>query len=623
MALNIDEIRKTMQNPEKIRNIAVIAHIHHGKTTFSDALLAGAGVISSDLAGARVLDFREDEQERQMTIDSANISMLCNNQLINMIDTPGHVDFGGDVARAMRAVDGAIVLVCAVEGVMPQTEAVLRQALKEKVRPVLFINKVDRIMQLMKPEQIRQRFQDIVAQVNEIISGAGCGEWNIKNVCYGSAVHRWASTGSLKEIISSYQSDDYAKLAKQKPLYDTVVRFIAEHLPSPREAQKYRIPVIWKGDMDTDVGKSMAGCDSSGKKVFAATQVEQDAAAGRVFSGEIKKGDVLLLNRLGKKAEVRQVFLFRGRFRSEIDSAPAGNIVGVSVEGITSGETMSEEQMTLFEELRHAEPVVKKSVEARKPSELPMLVSSLKQAQKEDPCLQIEINEETGEHLVSGMGELHIEVALNRIQSENNIEIITGPPIIAYREGVTKKGKYKGELSFTAEPADGRENVFVDKTGKNNHNVILAFEDVMKSGPLAAEQCSGIRVTLTEFGNPKDIYSEARKGISEAVLDAEPALYEPVQKMQFEAPVAFTRQVSGLVQKKKGQIIGMKHERGRVVVIAKLPFSQCMGLSNELRGATEGRAMMSLIEQSFEKVPSEFQDKILKQIREKKGITFS
>jgi elongation factor 2 len=223
------KIKLMMHKPEWIRNIGIVAHIHHGKTTLSDNLLAAAGMISNELAGKQLyLNFDEQEQARCLTINSANVSIVHawegKEYLINLIDTPGHVDFGGDVTRAMRAVDGAVVLCCAVEGMMPQTETVLRQALKERVKPILFINKVDRLIKELKltPEAMQQRFIGIITDVNKKITDIAEKEYgekwqvNVKDgsVCFGSAFHNWAlnidymqKKGiSFKEIIDAYEN---------------------------------------------------------------------------------------------------------------------------------------------------------------------------------------------------------------------------------------------------------------------------------------------------------------------------------------------------------------------------------------------------------------------------------
>ncbi|MCQ8905419.1 MAG: GTP-binding protein, partial [Methanothermobacter sp.] len=238
----ISKIKELMYQPEYIRNIGIVAHIDHGKTTLSDNLLAGAGMISAELAGdQRFLDFDEQEQARGITIDAANVSMVHsyegNEYLINLIDTPGHVDFGGDVTRAMRAVDGAVVVVCAVEGIMPQTETVLRQALKENVRPVLFINKVDRLINELKLDasELQERFVKIIANANKLIKNMAPEEfrdkWQVRvedgSVAFGSAYHNWAinvpimqETGiNFNDIYEYCKEDNQKELAQKVPLH--------------------------------------------------------------------------------------------------------------------------------------------------------------------------------------------------------------------------------------------------------------------------------------------------------------------------------------------------------------------------------------------------------------------
>src|SRR5210317_1481258 len=256
-----EKVTRLMRHPEQIRNICTSAHIDHGKTTFSDNLLAGAGMMSDELAGQQLaLDFHEDEQARGITIDSASVSMVHKlegeEHLINLIDTPGHVDFGGDVTRAMRAVDGCVVLSCAVEGVMPQTETVLRQALKELVRPVLFINKVDRLIKEVKltPEDMQAKFIKIIDHVNKLIgeiAPEGYKEkWKVGvaegTVAFGSAFHNWGLSVpymkekniTFKDIIDAYENDNHKELAKKAPLHDVVLGMSVQHHPDPVVAQK-------------------------------------------------------------------------------------------------------------------------------------------------------------------------------------------------------------------------------------------------------------------------------------------------------------------------------------------------------------------------------------------------
>ncbi|PIN72968.1 elongation factor EF-2, partial [Candidatus Woesearchaeota archaeon CG10_big_fil_rev_8_21_14_0_10_47_5] len=295
----VDKILRIMKNPEQIRNICTSAHIDHGKTTFSDNLIAGAGMMSEDLAGRQlVLDFHEDEISRGITIDAANISMVHDLEgkeyLINLIDTPGHIDFGGDVTRAMRAIDGTILLCCAVEGVMPQTETVLRQAVRERVKPVLFINKTDRLIKELRltPEQMQDRLIKIINSVNQFIRDIAEPEfrnsWQVNvnegSVAFGSAFHKWALSMpfmrakgiTFKDVIDAYESGDEARikeLAKKAPLHRVVLNMVIRHHPNPVQAQKYRIPKIWRGEPESEIGKALMNCDPNGPAAFICTKI--------------------------------------------------------------------------------------------------------------------------------------------------------------------------------------------------------------------------------------------------------------------------------------------------------------------------------------------------------------
>src|SRR5712691_595828 len=302
---NIKKAQALLHLKERIRNIGTAAHIDHGKTTLSDSLIAGAGMISEELAGSQLfMDYDEQEQARGITINAAIASMVHDFEggqyLINLIDTPGHVDFGGDVTRAMRAIDGVIILVDSVGGIMPQTETVIRQALKERVRPALFINKVDRLVNELKisPDQMQQRFTKIITEVNNRIRKwlpEDMGEkWMVHveagSVAFGSAFHKWAlsvpfmkrSGITFKDVYKHCQEGTMKELAKKAPLHSVVLNMVIRHLPNPLEAQKTRIPIIWKGDMESPVGKAMLSVDENGPVGFMVTKIIVDPQAGEV-----------------------------------------------------------------------------------------------------------------------------------------------------------------------------------------------------------------------------------------------------------------------------------------------------------------------------------------------------
>ena len=446
---SVERVTELMKEPKHIRNIGIVAHIDHGKTTLSDNLLSGAGIISEELAGKQLfMDSDPEEQARGITIDASNVSMVHEYEgqdyLINMIDTPGHVDFGGDVTRAMRAVDGAVVLVDAVEGTMPQTETVLRQALKEGVRPVLFINKVDRLVNELKVDEMEMqiRLGKVIDKVNKLIKGmneeAYNSGWKLDagagTVAFGSALYNWAvsvpfmkkSGISFKIVFDKCRAGDMKYLAKNSPLSDVLLDIVVHQLPNPLEAQKRRIPIIWHGDKESKEGKSMVSCDPKGAVAMMVTDISFDphageVATGRLFSGSLKRGDTLyVMGSALKENRLQQVGIFMGPKRVEVEEIVAGNIAAVTglKDAIVGSTVSSLMEVTPFESLKHySEPVMTVAVEAKNMKDLPKLVEVLRQVAKEDPTLVISINEETGEHLIAGMGELHLEIICGPYQA--------------------------------------------------------------------------------------------------------------------------------------------------------------------------------------------------------------
>ncbi len=585
----VSEIEKIMGNIDQIRNIGIIAHVDHGKTTLSDSLLAAAGIISERIAGeALVLDFLSVEKQRGITVKSANISLYHEYggkpYVVNLIDTPGHVDFSGKVTRSLRVLDGAIVVVDAVEGVMTQTETVVRQALEERVRPLLFINKVDRLIKELKlpPEKIQERFIEIIRDVNNLIDMYAEPEFRKKwklnpadgTVAFGSAKDRWGISIPMvkkkgitfQEIIKAYESgkkEEIAKLAKLMPVHETVLDMVVRFVPNPREAQKYRIPKIWKGNLDSELGRAMLNADPNGPLVMFINDVRVEktglVATGRVFSGTLEQGREVYLLTAGTKSRILQVSLYMGPFREVTKKIPAGNIGAVmGLNDVRAGETVVDpgyiDQAAPFEQLRYvSEPVVTIAVEPQKIQDLPKMIEALRKLTIEDPNLVVKINEETGEYLISGMGPLHLEIALTLLKENYGIEVKASPPIVVYRETVrsdspvyegkspNKHNKFyisvsplneetieliqKGVISENMDPKERAKilrdkagwdydearkiwaidegiNVFVDKTTGVQHlrevkdTILAAFRLATKEGPLAAEPVRGIKVIL-------------------------------------------------------------------------------------------------------------------------------
>lgn len=720
----LEKVVRLMVKRDQIRNMGIVAHIDHGKTTLSDSLLAGAGMLSMELAGdQRYLDFMEEEQQRGITIQTSNVNMVHevegNEYLINLIDTPGHVDFGGDVTRAMRAVDGALVVVCAVEGAMPQTETVLRQSLKERVKPILFINKVDRLMKELRltPQQMQERFVKTIEDVNKLIRAFAPKEfaedWQVTvengKVAFGTAIDKWAmslptmkKTGmSFKDIIEAYSMEGEEKenaikaLEQKAPMHEVILNMAVKHFPSPTVAQKYRIPRIWRGDLDSEVGKSMLNCDPDGPLVVCITKVVVDQqageiAVGRVFSGKLKRGIEVNLVLAMSKQRLQQIYTYKGPNRYPIDEVPAGNIVGIAgLKGGTSGETVTVvENLDPFEEIKHIfEPVVTKAIEAKNPKDLPKLISIIRDLVKEDPTLRAELNEESGEQLLSGLGELHLEIKEHIIERDRKLEIVTSPPIVVYRETVQgKSDKVEGKspnkhnkFYITVEPlqkevydaiAKGiisakrikkkdkelakefveiglskeeairvvdvfNDNLLIDMTRGVVHirevieMAMAGFEEVMKNGPVAKEPMAGLKVVLHDcklhedsiHRGPGQVIPAVRDGVKEAVMAADPIMLEPVQTIRIDAPVDYMGGISKLIQTRRGQLLDMQQERGVVVIKAKMPVAESFGFTSELRSASEGRGIWSLVDSEFHNLPKELFDDVVKKVRQRKGMS--
>ena len=575
----VDEIRGLMDHKRNIRNMSVIAHVDHGKSTLTDSLVSKAGIIAGAKAGeTRFTDTRKDEQERCITIKSTAISMYFElpekdlvfikgeNQLdeitvsgvktknkgflINLIDSPGHVDFSSEVTAALRVTDGALVVVDCVSGVCVQTETVLRQAIAERIKPVLFMNKMDRALLELQlgAEELFQTFQRIVENVNVIVAtygeeGGPMGSIMVDpstgNVGFGSGLHGWAFSlkqfaemyadkfgiepiklmknlwgdrffnpktkkwtnaqepGSKRgfvqfvldpifkvfEAIMNAKKDDTAKLIEKigvklnveerdlemKPLLKTVMRkwlpagdillqMICIHLPSPVTAQKYRMEMLYEGPHDDEAAIAIKNCDPEGplmmyiSKMVPTTDKGRFYAFGRVFSGKVRSGQKARIQgpnyAPGSKTDlyeksIQRTILMMGRYIEAIEDVPSGNIcglVGVDQFLVKSGTITTFKDAHNLKVMKFSvSPVVRVAVEAKNPAELPKLVEGLKRLAKSDPMVQC-IFEESGEHIVAGAGELHLEICLKDLEEDHaGIPLKKSDPVVSYRETVIEE----------------------------------------------------------------------------------------------------------------------------------------------------------------------------------------
>jgi len=556
----------------------------------SDSLLAGAGLLSPSMAGtALALDFMEEEQKRQMTIKAANVSLLHEREgkpyVINLIDTPGHVDFTGKVTRSLRAIDGAVVVVDSVEEVMVQTETVTRQALEERVRPVLYINKIDRLIKELKltSEQIQEKIGRIIKDFNGLIELYAEPEfreqWKVSfatdTVAMGAAKDRWGFTSEIAkrtglkfgDIVDAYTQGKVEALQDKAPLHSAILDMAVMAIPPPHIAQRYRIPKIWKGEINSEIGKAMIDCDDNAPPVMFVTNTVVDpqagiVATGRLFCGTVTEGESLYLVGARQEGRVQQVCIYMGPYREIVGSLTAGNIPALlGLEAARSGETLAKSKDVVpFEAMKYiTEPVVTIAVEPKYSRDLPKLVDILKRLSIEDPNLVTTINEETGEYLISGMGTLHLEIATTLIQ-KTGLEIVTSRPIVIYREGIREKagpvegkspnkhnkvyisveplgdeiidlirkgeiGEYMDRASMAKvlrergwEPdeakgvwsVDDPPNMLVDVTKGAQYlqeakdMIIAGYRWGIKEGPLAYEQIRGVKVKITDVSLHED-----------------------------------------------------------------------------------------------------------------------
>ena len=708
------EVLKIIKNKEQIRNFGVIAHVDHGKTTMSDSLLAYSGIIAPSAAGkALAMDFDKEEQARGITIYQANVTLHFTQKdkeyVINMIDTPGHVDFSGRVIRSLRAIDGAVVVCDAVEGIMTQTETVTRMALEERVKPVLFINKVDRLIKELRltPEKMQQQLADVVSNFNQLIETYGEPEYKEKwkvsiqdsSVTFGSAKDRWAINVDLmkekgltfKDVIDAYQNEKVEDLVEKAPLAEAILGMVVKHHPPPHVAVKYRIPQIWKGDLDSDIGKALLACSDDGPTIMMVVNMVLDPAAGpvaigRLFSGTIKDGQTINIIDEKREGRVQSVNFFMGNQREQVGELGAGNIPALL--GLTdcrAGNTLSSVKgIQMFEGVKYvSEPVVQIAIEPKHPKDLPKLVEFLQQLTIEDPNLIVKIDQESGETIIAGMGVLHLDVAVHRIQ-DAKLEIITSEPLINYRETVTgscepimsKSPNRHNKIFMKVEPLepeiaqmlrtgeisdmkskefvadklkevgwdrdtikrimklDSRGNILINGTKgvqfvqESTDSINTGFEDVMKEGPLCREQMRGCKFIFTHFVPHEDT---AHRGLSQlgpasrracmgALLTAGTTVLEPTLAIEVRVPTDLVGSVSTVINGRRGKVLDMSQKGAASIVIGEIPASETFTLSEAMRGQTAGRATWNTSFKEWTQVPKSLFQTAISDIRKRKGL---
>ncbi|MFW6385355.1 MAG: EF-Tu/IF-2/RF-3 family GTPase, partial [Halodesulfurarchaeum sp.] len=527
-------------------------------------------------------------------------------------------------------------------------------------------------------------------------------DWTVSveegTVGFGSALYKWGvSMPSMQrtgmdfgDIMELEQNDERQELHERTPLSDVVLDMVCEHFPNPIDAQPRRIPRIWRGDDTLDVAEQMQLVDEDGEVVLMVTDIGIDPhageiAAGRVFSGTIEKGQELYVSGTAGKNRVQSVGIYMGGEREEVDRVPAGNIAAVTgLDDAIAGSTVSSVEMTPFESIEHiSEPVITKSIEAQKMDDLPKLIKVLQQVSKEDPTINVEINEDTGEHLISGQGELHLEVITQRIQRNQGIPVRTGEPIVVYREAPIEPSREvegispnrhnrfyisveplseelvsvlkMGEASMDMPEQERREalqeagmdkdtsqnvehivatNIFVDDTKGIQHLnetmelILEGVEEALEDGPLANEPVQGALLRLHDarlhedaiHRGPAQVIPAVRNAVHRALIDGQIRLLEPIQNVRIDVPSEHMGAASGEIQGRRGRVDDMYQEGDLMVVEGIAPVEEMIGFSSDIRSATEGRASWNTENAGFRVLVDNLQPEKILEIRERKGM---
>ncbi|WP_434051539.1 MAG: elongation factor G [Roseibium sp.] len=672
---------------EDYRNFGIMAHIDAGKTTTTERILYYTGKshkIGEVHDGAATMDWMEQEQERGMTITSAATTAFWNDKRLNIIDTPGHVDFTIEVERSLRVLDGAVALLDANAGVEPQTETVWRQADKYNVPRMIFVNKMDKLgadfdrCVTMIKERLGATPLVMQLPVGAESEFAGCVDllkmkaliWQAENLgaawdetdipadladraqemhdaLIETAVEvdeeameaylegEEPSTEKLKELIRKGTiSGDFVPIFcgsafKNKgvqPLLDAVVDF----LPSPVE-----VPAIKGVDPKTEEEAERKSSDDEPLSLLA-FKIANDPFVGsltfcRIYSGVLNKGVSLLNTVKDKRERVGRMMQMHSNSREDIDVAYAGDIVAIAgLKDTTTGDTLCDAlKPVILERMEFPEPVIEIAVEPKTKGDQEKMGLALNRLAAEDPSFRVKTDEESGQTIIAGMGELHLDIIVDRMKREFKVEANIGAPQVAYRETITKVAdvdythkKQSGgsgqfaRIKLTIEPAEPNEGyVFESKVVGGNvpkeyiPGVTKGIESVMSSGPLAGFPMLDIKATLTD-GAYHDVDSSVlafeiagRAGFREAIQKAGPKLLEPIMKVEVVTPEDYMGDVIGDLNSRRGQIAGTENRGIVTVITAMVPLANMFGYVNNLRSMSQGRAQYSMVFDHYEQVP--------------------
>ncbi|MDP6861078.1 MAG: elongation factor G [Candidatus Marinimicrobia bacterium] len=688
---------------DQVRNIGIMAHIDAGKTTLTERILYYTGRthrIGEVHDGAATMDWMEQEQERGITITSAATTCMWNDSRINIIDTPGHVDFTVEVERSLRVLDGACAVFCGVGGVEPQSETVWRQADKYKVPRIAFVNKMDRVGAdfFHVLEMIKNR---LGANPLPLVIPIGAGEMFtgiIDLMTMQSILYNESSLGSRFEYgeVPDDMKEDAEKwrhhLIEEIATYDEhlMEKYLADEEISVSEI----ITAIRKGCVDNTFVPTLCGSAFKNKGVqrlldaivnllpspldigavdglnpddtdvvitrdpkddepFSALafKIITDPYVGkltymRVYSGKLKAGSYIFNPNSGKRERISRILLMHSNKREERDSVTAGEIVAaVGLKNVKTGHTLCDEKKKiLLESMDFPEPVVSVSVEPVSKGDQDSLSKALQKLGEEDPTFQVSTDEETGQTIIAGMGELHLEILVDRLLREFKVQANIGQPMVAYREAITKTVN-ELEMKFVRQTGGRGQyghvviNVAPNGSGKGYHfenkivggvipreyipSVDAGIQEALKNGVVAGYPLEDIRVELI-FGSYHDVDSSeiafkiaGSMAIQDACRKANPKLMEPVMKVEVIVPDEYLGDVMGDLNSRRGKIEGMEQRKQAQVIKADVPLSNMFGYVTDLRSITQGRAVYHMEFSKYQQVPASIESEILEKVHGK------
>jgi elongation factor G len=686
----------------RYRNIGIVAHVDAGKTTTTERVLFYTGVshkIGEVHDGAATMDWMEQEQERGITITSAattcfwsGMDKQYDEHRINIIDTPGHVDFTIEVERSLRVLDGAVVVLCGSSGVQPQTETVWRQANRYEVPRMIFVNKMDRagadflkvveqvkdrlganpvpmqlaigaeeefkgVVDLVKMKTIRWSeddqgtsfsYEDIPADMEA--DAAKWREWLVENAAEATEelMELYLDEGELSEAqimkgirirtLASEIVPTFCGSAFKNKGVQAVLDGVVDYMPAPTEVKAI------EGTLEDG---TVVTCEVEDKAPFAALafKIATDPFVGtltffRVYSGQLNSGDSVYNPIKTKKERVGRMVQMHANSREEIKEVFAGDIAAaIGLKDVTTGETLCAlDRIVTLEKMEFPEPVISVAVEPKSKADQEKMGIALGKLAQEDPSFRVETDEESGQTIISGMGELHLDVLVDRMRREFSVEANIGKPQVAYRETIRKtvevqgkhvkqsggRGQY-GHVVLRLEPLDpDAEYEFVNEIvgGVIPREYIPAVDkgvqEQMKNGCLAGYPLLAMRVTLFD-GSFHDVDSSelafkiaGSMALKKGALEADPALLEPIMRVEVVTPEDYMGDVMGDLNRRRGMVQGMGDSPSGKVVNAEVPLAEMFGYSTDLRSATQGRATYTMEFDKYAIVPSNVAEAIIK-----------